>query len=206
MGCAGARGSHNVRGMWQPALRDPLSKPMAPHATAEPGAWFGPGSHGAPAAGLALRPTEAGDEALRQAFPACLETGPRQQAQHPASCENAAVRHPGIAAPLPTAHEFLDCTGSDFSLAHPTGGHLATLRLIRVLTWHTGVLQGCSLHFTGPHIGRPAHDTYVLWHKQLGGLSLFLGPVQAAQAQSECLYEAVITHLNSPLDTGARHE
>lgn len=209
MGCAGARGSHKVRGMWQPAsLASPSMPSKAPHGTAEEGARRGVRQPVEQGVVPAWGPVAAGaDGSLQTACGATREPERQQGAEPQDQCKNLPARHAGLAAAsLPSAHEFLDCVGSDFSLACPTDGHLTTLRLVRVQTWRTGILQGCSLHFTGPHIGRPVHATYVLWHQRLGRLSLFLGPVQTAGAHVECLYEAVITHLHSPLDKGARHE
>lgn len=89
--------------------------------------------------------------------------------------------------------------GTDFQLCLP-GGDAATLRLQDAA--HRQGAQGttCSLRFTGPDIGRPAHATYTLAHPRLGRFPLFLGPVMGGVAGEVC-YQAIVTRPIPPHTT-----
>ena len=105
------------------------------------------------------------------------------------------LRRPSALGPLPPAQDFAPWVGTDFVLVLPRGASAASLRLVEVTPWKGQRNQVCSLHFTGPDIGRPAHDTYTLVHPHLGRFPLFLGPVTGGAA-GDLSYQAVITRLN----------
>lgn len=90
-------------------------------------------------------------------------------------------------------------TGTDFQLSQPggDGSLLATLRLQEATHRQGAHGLGCSLRFTGPDLGRPAHATYTLAHPRLGRFPLFLGPVMDGAAGDMC-YQAIVTRLTPP--------
>jgi hypothetical protein len=97
---------------------------------------------------------------------------------------------------LPSPEAFSLHVGSIFLLSLTEDSTLAALCLCEVEQWHRGEFLGCSLRFSGPDLGRPAHDTYQLEHAHLGVFSLFLGPVVDGTAKAgEVCYQAVITRL-----------
>ncbi len=90
-------------------------------------------------------------------------------------------------------------TGTDFQLSLPGGDGrlLATLRLQEATHRQGAHGPGCSLRFTGPDVGHPAHATYTLAHPRLGRFPLFLGPVMGGAAGEVC-YQAIVTRLSPP--------
>lgn len=106
------------------------------------------------------------------------------------------LQRPPQPAPLPAPEALAALAGSDFALGLPGAPAPATLRLHSV-TQQQGRFHTCSLHFTGPDLGRPAHATYTLAHPRLGRFQLFLGPVMGGEAGTVC-YQAVITRLAAP--------
>ena len=107
------------------------------------------------------------------------------------------LQRPPQPAPLPTPEALAALAGSsDFTLSLPGEPAPAALRLHSV-TQQQGRVHTCSLHFTGPDLGRPAHATYTLAHPRLGRFQLFLGPVMGGEAGTSC-YQAVITRLATP--------
>lgn len=105
------------------------------------------------------------------------------------------LQRPSALGALPPVRDFEPCVDTDFFLQLPGGLPTVPLRLTEIASWRKHGARGCSLHFTGPDIGRPAHDSYVLVHPQLGRFPLFLGPVMGGVA-GELLYQAVIAHLD----------
>lgn len=106
------------------------------------------------------------------------------------------LQRPPQPAPLPAPEALAALAGSDFALSLPGEPAPATLRLQGV-TQQQGRFHTCSLRFTGPDLGRPAHATYTLAHPRLGRFQLFLGPVMGGEAGTVC-YQAVITRLAAP--------
>nr|WP_216295681.1 N-acetyltransferase [Delftia acidovorans]MCA1071694.1 hypothetical protein [Delftia acidovorans] len=102
---------------------------------------------------------------------------------------------PPLHAPEP--EEFAGQVGTDFALQLGGAAPLA-LRLEKATVGQGLRTQHCSLRFTGPDIGRPAHGTYLLSHKHLGRFALFLGPVMDA-APGQTTYQALITRMNTAI-------
>jgi ribosomal protein S18 acetylase RimI-like enzyme len=102
---------------------------------------------------------------------------------------------PARPATGPDAEDFSLLVGTDFRL------HLDGLASVALHLQDAHTVQGlhtrtCSLYFTGPDIGRPAHDTYQLFHERLGRFALFMGPVMGAPA-GQVGYQALYTRVNT---------
>lgn len=102
---------------------------------------------------------------------------------------------PARPAAEPDGEDFGPLVGTDFRL------HLDGLAPVALRLQDARPVQGlhtrtCSLYFTGPDIGRPAHDTYQLFHERLGRFPLFMGPVMGAPA-GQVGYQALYTRVNT---------
>ena len=97
---------------------------------------------------------------------------------------------------MPEPEVFATLVGTDFTLQL---NHAAPVLLrLQQATSGQGLHHAhCSLRFTGPDIGRPTHETYLLSHERLGRFALFLGPVMD-NATAQTSYQALITRMQPP--------